>query len=146
MYKYTLNRQRDNEISLQYKTMPELIIYLNDVLEVNAKENKNRVGVNWAPPLYVKDSEEIVTFLKYFNECRENISMNNFTDGFESAIKLKLYVEKIRDIDMLLGDDNLGSILKQMCLVLTRRFFDVLEGIENKLKLENGISITKLLD
>jgi hypothetical protein len=133
------------DISLQNKTMAEMAIYLEELMVerdtpyVNPKTGERSYAID-------RNNSTYLDFIKKFEKVKTAIAENRYTDGFEAAIQLKLWLESKIDFNFFVGEDpDLGSLFKQMTLVITRRFFDVLETVENKLKLEN-FSITKLLD
>jgi len=133
------------DISLQHKTMAEMAIYLEELMVerdtpyVNPKTGERSYAID-------RNNSTYLDFIKKFEKVRTAIAENRYTDGFEAAVQLKIWLESKIDFNFFVGEDpDLGGLLKQMTLVITRRFFDVLETVENKLKLEN-FSITKLLD
>jgi hypothetical protein len=133
------------DISLQNKTMAEMAVYLEELMVerdtpyVNPKTGERSYAID-------RNNSTYLDFIKKFEKVKTAIAENRYTDGFEAAIQLKLWLESKIDFNFFVGEDpDLGSLFKQMTLVITRRFFDVLETVENKLKLEN-FSITKLLD
>ena len=124
MFKY-----KDEDLGT--KTMQELILLTEECLIERDEYNKTALGFN--------------KLFKLLNETKKCVDENRFTDGFESAMKLKLFLSTSSIFNVFIGDTELAPLFSCMVRLITSKFFDVLESIENKLKLEQNFTITKLL-
>ena len=135
MFKY-----KDEDLGT--KTMQELILLTEECLIERDEYNKTALGFN---KLTDRNDSKVKEFFKLLNETKKCVDENRFTDGFESAMKLKLFLSTSSIFNVFIGDTELAPLFSCMVRLITSKFFDVLESIENKLKLEQNFTITKLL-
>ena len=129
--------------SLEFKTLPELLVMCETLFDERDLYNVGKGAMNQQES---RGDSRIVEYFKILSEVKLCVEENRFTDGFEQAIKLKLYMTSHSStFNMLVGDYELGNLCGAMTRLVTSRFFDTLEKIENRLKLE-GSNITKLLE
>ena len=129
--------------SLEFKTLPELLVMCETLFDERDFYNVGKGAMNRQES---RGDSRIVEYFKILSEVKSCVEENRFTDGFEQAIKLKLYMTSYSStFNMLVGDYELANLCGAMTKLVTSRFFDTLEKIENRLKLE-GSNITKLLE
>jgi len=129
--------------SLEKKTMSELIGMTEKLFDERDAYN---IGKNAFDRQKSRGDSEITKFFLIFNKIKLAVEENRFTDGFEYALQLKLHLNQYSLFNILVGDLDIANLFCAMTKIITSRFFDTLEKIENKLKLEGEFSTTKMLD
>ena len=129
--------------SLEFKTLPELLVMCEFLFDERDAYNVGKGAMNCQES---RGDSRIIEYFQILGEVKKCVEENRFTDGFEQAMKLKLYMTSHSStFNILVGDYELAHLCGAMTKLVTSRFFDTLEKIENRLKLE-GSNITKLLE
>lgn len=112
-----------------------LFASLNNILEFREKFNEG-LGI-LERKNDASDIEKILEELKKLERLFKNVESNTwFTDVFESALKLRAMVtQKAALFSSLMGDGELGIIVKAISFKFTHVLFNGLEEIEKKNKL-----------
>jgi hypothetical protein len=132
------------DIDLSTKNIPELILLVDELLNERDEINKNTRSV--LDKLPNRNDTEIKLFLDTFKKLKKCSDQNRFTNGFEQAMKLKLILSSHKIFDPFFGDNEFGNLFRRIAKILVGGYFDMLESVENKLKLENYDLSIKLLN
>ncbi len=74
----------------------------------------------------------VVKFFEFITEFKKCIERKSFTDAFEQAIKLKMFLSSRSDISQFVGDSDLGLAMNAISLKITSEFFNVIETMEKE--------------
>ena len=88
----------------------------------------------------------VVKFFHFISEFKKCIQRESFTDAFEQAIKLKLFLAGRSEIDTFVGDAEMGLAMNAISLKFTSEFFDTLESMEKEHKKMLSERISGMLD
>lgn len=132
-----------NGESLKDKSMSELLSLVENLFDKRDEYNKGKGAFDRQ---HSRDDSGIIKYFEYLNKVKESVEQQKFTDGMEYAIKLKLHMGKYNMFNVLVGDYDIANLFGAMTRIITSRFFNILEQIENQLKLENKFPTLLLED
>jgi hypothetical protein len=132
-----------NDESLENKNMLELLSIVEDLFNERDQYNSDKGMFERA---HSRDNTEIKKYFEIFNKIKTCVEEKRFTDGMEQAIILKLHMNQYSIFSTLVGDSAISNLFGAMTRIITTRFFDTLELIENKLKLEGAFPTMSLIE
>ena len=116
---------------------------LMNVIAQNEEQNRDLLGFN---KRIGSGDTVVVKFFHFIYEFKKCIQRESFTDAFEQAIKLKLFLSGRSEIDTFVGDADMGLAMNAISLKFTSEFFDTLESMEKEHKKMLSESISGMLD
>ncbi len=132
-----------NGESLKDKSMSELLSLVENLFNERDEYNKDKGAFDRQ---HSRDDGTIIKYFEIFNEVKNCVEQQRFTDGMEQAMKLKLFMGQNTMFNLLVGDSSIANLFGAMTRIITSRFFDILEQIETKLKLEDKFPMMSLLE
>jgi hypothetical protein len=138
MFEYEFREEK-----LTGKSVEEVLLLIDNLFKERHEFNKNKGTFD----KQITDQDtSIKKYFEYFNACKQAVmEKEDFSTGFEKAILLKLHMNTYSSaFSLLVGDQEIGNLFGFLTRKITSKFFNVLEKMEEHLKV-NG-EFKKLID